>query len=188
MEIIVLRNNVIFARARTEDDDVGTFTVMKVADADIPPYPAEAPCAGKTYELTLDGEALVWTTVDCPLTQDERASVIAALTDAQSLEVVALFDPWTLKAYAVGDKVRYSDALYRCVQAHTAQAGWTPGVTPALWTAISVDEYPQWVPPAGAHDAYMIGDKVTYGGVHYISLIDNNTWSPTDYPAGWAVS
>lgn len=32
---------------------------------------------------------------------------------------------------------------------------------------------------------YMIGDKVTFNGNVYESVIDNNVWSPTDYPAGW---
>lgn len=34
-------------------------------------------------------------------------------------------------------------------------------------------------------DAYMIGDKVTFEGTHYVSLIDNNVWSPADLPSGW---
>lgn len=37
----------------------------------------------------------------------------------------------------------------------------------------------------GAHDAYKRGDKVTFEGKHYISLIDANVYSPTAYPAGW---
>ena len=39
--------------------------------------------------------------------------------------------------------------------------------------------------PTGAHDAYNKGDKVTFEGKHYISLIDGNVYSPTAYPAGW---
>lgn len=31
----------------------------------------------------------------------------------------------------------------------------------------------------------MTGDIVSYEGVLYISLIDNNVWSPVAYPAGW---
>ena len=46
-------------------------------------------------------------------------------------------------------------------------------------------EYPEWKRPTGAHDAYHKGDKVTYNGKKYISLIDSNTYSPADYPAGW---
>jgi len=42
-----------------------------------------------------------------------------------------------------------------------------------------------WLQPTGAHDAYQMGDKVTFQGGRYISLIDANVWSPTVYPAGW---
>jgi hypothetical protein len=45
-----------------------------------------------------------------------------------------------------------------------------------------VDEYQQ---PAGAHDAYQTGDAVLFDGVMYESLMDNNVYSPTDYPQGW---
>lgn len=34
-------------------------------------------------------------------------------------------------------------------------------------------------------DAYNIGDRVSFEGSNYESLIDANTWSPTSYPAGW---
>jgi hypothetical protein len=112
-------------------------------------------------------------------------AVTATLTDEQGLELISLFEPWALKAYAVGDRVRHGDKLYKCVQAHTAQDNWTPDATPALWTPISVEEYPLWVQPTGAQDAYMTGDKVTFEGKRYISVIDNNTWSPTAYPQGW---
>ncbi|KAB8197618.1 cellulose-binding protein [Nonomuraea phyllanthi] len=36
-------------------------------------------------------------------------------------------------AYAAGDVVTYNGATYRCVQAHTALAGWEPPNVPALW-------------------------------------------------------
>lgn len=45
-----------------------------------------------------------------------------------------------------------------------------------------------WVRPTGAHDAYQTGDRVTPEGQVYESLIDANTWSPTEYPAGWAAA
>lgn len=41
-----------------------------------------------------------------------------------------------------------------------------------------VEEYPQFVQPTGAHDAYKIGDKITFSdGNKYESLIDNNVWA-----------
>lgn len=49
-----------------------------------------------------------------------------------------------------------------------------------------VDEYPAWVEPTGAHDAYNTGDKMTYtDGKRYICQMDNCVWTPDAYPAGW---
>ena len=111
---------------------------------------------------------------------------ISYLDDDQAETVTALFPEWeTSKAYAVGDRVKYNGLLYRCVQAHTSQADWTPDVVPALWVRTSTEEWPEWIQPTGAQDAYNKGDKVTYKGEHYICLIDGNVWSPDDYPQGW---
>ena len=48
-----------------------------------------------------------------------------------------------------------------------------------------VDEFPEYKQPLGSHDAYKIGDKVTFNGKRYVSLIDGNNWSPSVYPQGW---
>lgn len=113
-------------------------------------------------------------------------TAINYLPDEEAETVTALFPEWEEnKAYAIGDRVKYNELLYRCVQAHTSQIEWTPDVVPALWTRTSTDEWPEWVRPTGAQDAYNKGDKVTYKGEHYISLIDANVYSPEEYPAGW---
>lgn len=41
-----------------------------------------------------------------------------------------------------------------------------------------------WVQP-GSTNPYKIGDRVTFEGATYESLIDGNVWSPTAHPAGW---
>ena len=113
-------------------------------------------------------------------------TAIHYLPDEEAETVTALFPNWEEgKAYAVDDRVQYNELLYRCVQAHTSQADWTPDVVPALWTRTSTEEWPEWIQPTGAQDAYNIGDKVTYKGEHYISLINGNVYSPEAYPAGW---
>lgn len=48
-----------------------------------------------------------------------------------------------------------------------------------------IEEYPEYVQPTGGHDAYKIGDKVTYNGKKYECLIDNCVWTPDVYPQGW---
>ena len=114
----------------------------------------------------------------------EKAAI--SLTDEDALQAVELFPQWvTGRAYAVDERLQYNGVLYRVVQAHTSQADWTPDITPALFVVVSLDEWPEFVQPTGAHDAYKKGDKITFEGKHYISLIDGNVYSPTAYPAGW---
>ena len=111
---------------------------------------------------------------------------VISLTDEDALQAVELFPQWAVDhAYVVDERLQYKNILYRVVQAHTSQADWTPDKTPALFVVVSLDEWPEFVQPTGAHDAYKKGDKVTFEGKHYISLIDANVYSPAAYPAGW---
>ena len=108
------------------------------------------------------------------------------LDDETALAGVELFPMWAIgRAYAVDDRVQYGGILYKCVQAHTTQVDWTPDITPALWVAVSIEEYPEWVQPTRAHDAYNIGNKVTYKGNHYVCDINGNVYAPDVY--GWTL-
>ena len=49
----------------------------------------------------------------------------------------------------------------------------------------SEEEYPEYVQPTGAHDAYYVGDKITYNGKHYECVYDGCVWTPDAYPQGW---
>lgn len=105
------------------------------------------------------------------------------LDDETALTGVELFPMWELVSYSVGDRVQYNGTLYKCIQAHTAQSDWTPDATPAMWVVVSIEEWPEWVQPAGAHDAYTKGSKVTHNGKKWISSYDSNVWEPGVY--GW---
>lgn len=114
-----------------------------------------------------------------------------SLSDEDALDGVELFPAWTLDmAYESGQRIRYGDKLYKCVQAHTSQDGWEPNVTPALWTEVAKPgEISVWRQPTGAQDAYMKGDKVHYPdreGPVYVSTVDTNVWQPGVY--GWEVA
>ena len=64
-------------------------------------------------------------------------NVTENLTDADAVAVADLFLPLAAGVdYAVGDRRRFSDALYKCAQAHTSQTGWEPPNVPALWVVI----------------------------------------------------
>lgn len=120
------------------------------------------------------------------------------LPEEKAMEIATVYPEWNGNghAYAINDYCVYGTnsvgdpQLYRCLQAHTSQADWTPDVSASLFKAIGIadDDIPVWSQPVGAEDAYNTGDKVHYpdaDGDVYISLIDGNVWSPDDYPAGW---
>ena len=120
----------------------------------------------------------------------------ASLSDEKALEIASVYDAWTVgRAYAVGDFFTYGEngvgdvQLYKVVQAHTAQADWTPDNTKSLYSPVGLTDegYPVWSRPTGAHDAYNKGDVVDYNGTLYKSLIDGNVYSPDEYPQGWEI-
>lgn len=86
-------------------------------------------------------------------------------------------------AYPLGQVIKFEDKLWISTTAANVQK---PGVSG--WRQVSLTNPTQafpWVQPAGAHDAYKIGDKITFNGFTWESLINANVWSPTGYPAGW---
>lgn len=105
-------------------------------------------------------------------------------------EIPSMFPIWSdcigHKA-EVGAYYQHDDQLWRVTLEHTIQADWAPGQAAALFTlaADPGEEWPEFIQPTGGHNAYSKGDKVTFEGQRYTSLIDGNTWSPAAYPAGW---
>ena len=99
-----------------------------------------------------------------------------------------MFEDWKPDmAYKVGHIRKYNEVLYRIVQEHTSQIDWLPPSTPSLYESITITEsgYEEWKKPSGAHNAYSKGKIVSYNGKLYKSLIDDNVYSPDEYPAGW---
>ena len=112
----------------------------------------------------------------------------ASLSDEQALEVAALYPTWVSKIGLVvnaGERYWYDGKLYKVIQSHTVQDNWTPDTAASLFTEVSIEEWPEFVQPAGAQDCYNTGDRVTYNGQHYICKMDNCVWSPETYPAAW---
>ena len=117
-----------------------------------------------------------------------RASIdglAANQTDEILIDNMAAFPHWNGDGvqYLTGMLVQYDDKLYRVIQPHNSQPDWTPDKVPALFVRVSVEEFPEWVQPTGAHDAYNKGDKVTHNGLRWISAADSNVWEPGVY--GW---
>lgn len=108
----------------------------------------------------------------------------------QAVRMRGYYPEWSADAhYEPGFRVRYAESLWTCLQAHAAQADWTPFAAPSLWAKVLIEDVtgenpPEWEQPSSTNP-YNQGDRVTFNGKVYVSLIANNTWSPADYPAGW---
>ena len=107
-------------------------------------------------------------------------------TDEQSANAPAVYPVWNIGiTYKVGDRILYNEILYKVLQEHTSQETWTPEAAPSLFAKVlipDVDVIPEWVQPDSTNP-YMKGDKVTYNGKTWESIIDNNVWAPGEY--GW---
>lgn len=110
----------------------------------------------------------------------------ASLSDEDALEATYLFPNWSADwDYDKDTRVLYEGILYRCLQSHTSQEGWTPTAAPSLWAKVLIpdpDVIPEWEQPDSTNP-YMKGDKVMFDGSIYESTIDNNVWAPNVY--GW---
>lgn len=68
----------------------------------------------------------------------EQAAV--SLSDAAAATVPELITAWAYPVkYSEGDRRSYGGKVYKCRQAHTSQADWTPDKTPALWAVIDAE-------------------------------------------------
>ena len=119
------------------------------------------------------------------------AAVENAREDTAALNKVAVMArPWTPGAYAVGDVRVYGGVPYRCVQAHDSSAnpGWTPDATPALWMqyhGTTPETARPWVAPAGAHDVYRAGEYMIWTDGQMYKCLQNTNFSPVEYARAW---
>ena len=100
----------------------------------------------------------------------QQAAVLVAqmqaqsLTDAQAITVKAIYPAWSPDGvqYPVDYKVVHNDVLYKCIQEHTSQEVWAPGIAPSIWVAVETGEH------AGTQeDPIPVPDTVTTAGFEY---------------------
>lgn len=116
-----------------------------------------------------------------------RKAIVQAsesLTDEVATAVPELFERWESGTeYKTGDRRTYNGILYKCLLDHISQDDWTPDVAVSLWVRTSAEEWPEWIQPTGATDAYNTGDKVRHNEKKWVSQLDGNVWEPGVY--GW---
>ena len=102
------------------------------------------------------------------LTDDERTALYALARE---------------NAKAEYDYAAEIEAIWAAIRELRANVGGSSGGSSG-----EADEWPEFKQPAGAHDAYYTGDKITYNGKHYVCIMPENvacTYPPDVYPAGW---
>ena len=100
----------------------------------------------------------------------EQAAV--SLSDGEAASVPELIAAWAYPvAYAEGDRRSYGGKVYKCRQAHTSQADWTPDKTPALWVVIDVTHAGTQADPIPASR----GMEYEYGK-YYLDSEDGKTY------------
>ena len=113
-------------------------------------------------------------------------AVTGQIDDVTISENATQFPKWdehfTGKA---GTIVRDEGKLYKNIHDIGPGQNTKPSGTPSQWTRIGDpgEEWPEWIQPIGAHDAYNIDSKVSHKGKHWISTAPANIWEPGVY--GW---
>ena len=128
----------------------------------------------------------------------ELAGLITAgeLTDTEIIdaeESVPAFDSgkdYTL--YPTGFAVTDSDQVYGLLQPYNAAN--YPDMRPkdlrALWSlkhTKNPEKAKEYVAPSGTSGMYMKDECCVFAGAVYLSLTDDNAYSPGEYPQGWLV-
>lgn len=108
------------------------------------------------------------------------------LPDEMIQDSVWLFPKWDGNgvSYEAGLKLNYNGTIYKVLQAHVSQDGWTPTAAPSLFAKVLTDpnEILPWEQPDSTNP-YSKGDKTIHNGHIWQSDLDNNVWEPGIY--GW---
>lgn len=100
----------------------------------------------------------------------EQAAV--SLSDGEAASVPELITAWAYPVdYAESDRRSYGSKVYKCRQAHTSQADWTPDKTPALWAVIDAEHAGTQADPIPAAR----GMEYEYGK-YYLDSEDGKTY------------
>lgn len=94
--------------------------------------------------------------------------------------------------WPAGAPVTFEGNVFGLLQPHNAAhyPGATPANTAALWSVRHTkdpNKAKPWIPSLGTSGMYMFDECCTFGGETYRSIVDNNPYSPGDYPANWEV-
>lgn len=183
-----------YARVRVDDLWMDKHIVIEICHKNNPGEEAVTDITCLSNKLDGSDGIMSWwrTDFNVGMTFEEAEEYLQTLPafqeqDEEQLGINGML--WSAgKNYSVGEIVIYDSHVYTVIQAHFSQPDWTPDVAVSLFAPAfrQEDVVTEWQQP-GSTNPYMAGDRVLFQGNVYESLIDNNVWSPTDYPQGWVM-
>ena len=125
------------AGAITDNRD-GTV-IVKMGAANTAEQDAQDEAAAAKATITAIAGAPV---TDVAMVRSVVEAGAATLSDGDAAKMPSLSKMWVVGEQVVSGDRRYyapTGRLYKCRQAHTTQADWTPDQTPAMWAVVDVD-------------------------------------------------
>ena len=167
--------------------DLSKFEVVK--DESVPDSLRNAIESLNTKQIEMEETQATFTQVQQSLHKVAKMVASEVTDDAKALAIQEFYDDWEVGVkYEVGTYIRYEGVLYKVITTHTSQSDWNPISASSLFAKVLTDPtgetINEWVQPDSTNP-YMAGDKVIFNGKTYESVINNNVWSPSAYPAGW---
>lgn len=104
----------------------------------------------------------------------------SAITEAQKTELDELARTNANAENSYKDNSKQIETIFAELENIKARLDKLEGIEPPI-----EEEYPEYVQPTGAHDAYNTGAKITFKEEKYICLMDGCVWSPEEYPQCW---
>lgn len=163
-------------------------TAMTIADNDVLKFSAILPewtadGAFKAKEVVKFGKDLYRAVQDVPASvTDEPDKLNTYWSKIQPSAADGIYE-WlqplgATDCYSLNDIVMHNGKKLKSTVNYNV---WEPGVYG--WTEVkseteTPDEWPEWVQPTGAHDAYASGAKVSHNGKHWTSNVNGNVWEP----------
>ena len=123
----------------------------------------------------------------------QRQNIIlasASLDDKTASETPELFGKLNQNGELVkaGTRVNWNGVLKRAAVDLWDTAENNPDNAPTLWEDIAYKDGIRIIPETiTAGLAFSKDELGWWNDILYVSLIDNNVWTPTAYPAGWSV-
>ena len=124
------------------------------------------------------------------LTKIDTFWVQGSITEEDHNELVALARENALPENSYASLQKQIDTLYQNMAEMAKEILTLKNVGSGSDSGIEdpTEDYPEYIAPTGAHDAYYAGAKVTYNGVKYICIAPEGTavvWNPDVMPSFW---